>query len=213
MISIFRNHRLTFLLYACFLISGLVLITTVPKLELHTLLNSHHTEMLDVFFRVMTFLGNGWFATIIAILFLMVRFRYALMVAAASLASGFLVQFLKRVVFPGCERPASCLEQMPGLPLVDGVALHHHLSFPSGHATTAFAVLMTLALVSGRQWVSFPLVFIACMVAGSRVYLSQHFLADIMAGSVIGILSAVLIYWYFQKQNGKWLDKSIFRIR
>jgi membrane-associated phospholipid phosphatase len=46
-------------------------------------------------------------------------------------------------------------------------------------------------------------------VAFSRVYLSQHFLVDVLAGSLLGTLSALFFYWYFQRLKPQWLDCSL----
>jgi len=168
---------------------------------------------MDMLFRILTLLGDGWLAVGLSVVFLMFRFRYVLMTASAALASGFLVQFLKRYVFSSMDRPASFLDLMPGLALVEGIDLHHHLSFPSGHTTTAFAILLIAGFIIGRRWLTSSLVLLACFTGLSRVYLSQHFLVDILAGSVIGLLSALLFYWYFQRIKRDWLDKSLLSLR
>jgi membrane-associated phospholipid phosphatase len=57
--------------------------------------------------------------------------------------------------------------------------------FPSGHATTAFAVAASLVPVAGvrgrRAWLG-----AAAGVGVSRVVLNAHFLSDVMAGAVLG---------------------------
>ena len=210
---IIKENALVFLLYTVILVSGTGMAVSVPKLELHAWLNSEHTVNLDLVFRALTFLGDGWFAAMVAVLFILIRFRYSIMVASASLASGFLAQFLKRVVFREMDRPAAYLEQMPDLALVSGVDLHHHFSFPSGHTTTAFAILVLAGLISGKRWIHFVMMLLAWAVGLSRVYLSQHFLMDVLAGSFLGLLSALLFYWYFQRMNWRWLNKSVIHIR
>ena len=213
MIRLLKDHKLTFLLYGCFLGSGLLLVTSVPKLELHTWMNTKHTAFLDMGFKILTLLGDGWFAAILASFFLLIRYRFAMMIVCSSLVSGFLVQFVKRVLFPDMDRPVTLLDQMPDLELVSGVELHHHFSFPSGHATTAFAVLLLTGLITEKRWAAFALMLLSWAVGLSRVYLSQHFLIDVLAGSFIGLFSALFFYWYFQGMNRKWLDKSLLHIR
>jgi undecaprenyl-diphosphatase len=57
-------------------------------------------------------------------------------------------------------------------------------SFPSGHATTAFAAAVALSLLVPRwRWWALPL---AATVAYSRVYLGVHYWSDIIAGALIG---------------------------
>jgi membrane-associated phospholipid phosphatase len=209
MIRLIRDYWLGFLLYASILLTGMLMVALVPRLELHVLLNSGHTRWLDILFRMLTWLGNGWFAVILSLLFLFVRFRYSFMLIFSFIVSGLMVQFLKRVVFPDVLRPAAYLDQMQGLKLVDGVDLHHTLGFPSGHTTTAFAILVLVGLISKSKYGVFCLMMVAWMAGISRVYLSQHFLIDVMAGSLLGVFSALFFYWYFRKSKSAWIDRSL----
>ena len=57
-------------------------------------------------------------------------------------------------------------------------------SFPSGHATTAFAAAVALSLLVPRwSWWALTL---AAVVAYSRVYLGVHYWSDIVAGAILG---------------------------
>ncbi len=208
MIRLIREYRLGFMLFAIWLIAGLLLVAALPKLELHVLLNHIHTPCLDAFFRMLTWLGNGWFAALLSLLFLFIRFRYFFMLILSFLLSGLVAQFLKRGVFPDCARPAAYLDQMPGLELVPGLNLHHALSFPSGHTTTAFAVLLLLGFIIRKKYAVLFLMLVAMTTGFSRIYLSQHFLADVLGGSLLGIFSALFFYWYFRRFKQAWLDRS-----
>jgi len=48
-----------------------------------------------------------------------------------------------------------------------------------------------------NKWHKLILLFIAVLVAFSRVYLSQHFLEDITMGSFIGISLSTGVYYLF----------------
>jgi membrane-associated phospholipid phosphatase len=80
-------------------------------------------------------------------------------------------------------------------------------SFPSGHTSTAFTLALLLAFLSKKNfWVYFfPL--IAFFVGYSRVYLAQHFVTDVFAGMLIGIVSSFLslmVYeWYRKTKQNK----------
>ncbi len=200
---------MAFLLYAVLLLSGLWLVAAVPRLELHLWMNSGHNRSLDTFFRLLTFLGNGWFAVILSMLFLFFRFRYFFMLIMSFIVSGLLAQLLKRFVFPDVLRPAAYLDQMAGLELVPGIDLHHTLGFPSGHATTAFAVLLLAGFITRNRFAVFVLMLTAWLAGMSRVYLSQHFLMDVLGGSLIGVFSALFFYWYFRKFKPAWIDRSL----
>lgn len=72
-------------------------------------------------------------------------------------------------------------------------------SFPSGHASSAFAVATVLseqaALAGGRRAAVVPPVAygVATLVAVSRVYHDAHWASDVVAGSAIGIASGLLV--------------------
>ena len=58
-------------------------------------------------------------------------------------------------------------------------------SFPSGHATVAFASATILALAVPRlRW---PLFALAALIAFSRVYVGVHYPGDVLAGAVLGV--------------------------
>jgi undecaprenyl-diphosphatase len=64
-------------------------------------------------------------------------------------------------------------------------------SFPSGHATSVFAVAAVLGAFYPRlRW---PLFGVAAAVALGRVYLARHYFSDIVAGAVIGLVVASLL--------------------
>ena len=62
-------------------------------------------------------------------------------------------------------------------------------SFPSGHATRA-ALLATLALAIGPAWFGLLLLIWAPLVILSRVAMGVHYLSDVLAGTLIGVLLA-----------------------
>lgn len=209
-----KKYRFAFMLYGLLLLTGVILSASVPKTELHLMMNGNHTGFGDTFFKIITLLGDGWFAIGLTGVCLLYRLRYSFMLLLSYGISGILIQILKRTAFNGTLRPASYLDQMPGLELVDGVHLHQYLSFPSGHTTAAFAVLLLAGMILKSRSAVMAGLILACFVALSRVYLSQHFLVDVLAGSVIGTFSALFFYWYFQKFKSSWIDlplTAVFR--
>ena len=58
-------------------------------------------------------------------------------------------------------------------------------SFPSGHATVAFACATVLALAVPRLRV--PFFVLAALIAFSRVYVGVHYPFDVLAGAVLGV--------------------------
>jgi membrane-associated phospholipid phosphatase len=62
------------------------------------------------------------------------------------------------------------------------------LTFPSGHSALAFATATVLVACfsRGRFW----FFALACGVAASRVLMGEHFLSDVIAGSLVGFACA-----------------------
>jgi membrane-associated phospholipid phosphatase len=61
----------------------------------------------------------------------------------------------------------------------------HFASFPSGHATTIFALATALAIIWPRARIA--LFTAAIWLAGSRVIAGAHYLSDVVAGGALGI--------------------------
>ncbi len=74
---------------------------------------------------------------------------------------------------------------------------HSDTSFPSGHATLAFAMAASLSDDIHRTWATVGLYAVATGVGVSRVYQQDHWVSDVVGGAALGITSAKLI-------NGRW---------
>jgi len=63
-------------------------------------------------------------------------------------------------------------------------------SFPSGHVTRGFAVVTMILLLKGRN--QSPLLVVSTAVAVSRVLIGVHFPSDVLAGSLLGVVLALV---------------------
>lgn len=70
------------------------------------------------------------------------------------------------------------------------------LSFPSGHATTAFAVGILLTAFLPARWRPVPIVW-AFGVAVARLYYGEHNLLDVVAGAALGTMFATVLWFFF----------------
>ena len=75
-------------------------------------------------------------------------------------------------------------------------------SFPSGHSTSAFSVFLLLTILSSKKSWGYFLLLLAVATAYSRVYLAQHFVEDVYAGSLLGTILTLVVTSWFQP----WLD-------
>ena len=184
-------------------------LSAFSKIQLHILINRYHNNFFDFFFKYMTDLGTGLFAVTIGIAMLFISFRKGVFLFAGIIVSGIVVHFLKLVVFPGLMRPVKLMEGIYALHLAEGVKMLRYHSFPSGHSATAFALFFSLALISERNIVKFVFFLLALCVACSRVYLSEHFVIDILFGSIIGVITAIALYKPVYLSGNKQLDNNL----
>lgn len=195
------------------------LLLSYPKAELHLLLNSHHTPAADMFCKYYTILAE-WPLYVIAIIPLCFRkWRWTLWYALSEGSAALVIFVLKRVYRE--PRPVAFFEDIKDatLPLVDGVRMHHSNSFPSGHSSTFFVFFTFAALLLcycykrekdnlrpvlqntlTQQLTLIGLLVMATVGCLSRVYLSQHFLSDIAAGSCVGVVVPCVMFWFFSKK-------------
>lgn len=67
-------------------------------------------------------------------------------------------------------------------------------SFPSGHMTAITAGMCALCFTKGKKFIA-PTVIVVLLMGVSRCYLMAHFPSDVLAGIIVGLVSA-LIAWF-----------------
>jgi membrane-associated phospholipid phosphatase len=180
------------------------------KSGFHLWANQMHSPFWDTFFTYATHLGDGVFIVIVSAAMLLWNLRVALASLSSYIFSGIFVQLGKRLIWPDAPRPIRYFEE-GALHLVEGIKMYHHHSFPSGHTTSAFALFFLLILFVKSQKLKALFLLLALITAISRVYLSQHFLADVAAGSIIGVFSAIAIYLKFSAFEQNWMNFSLIK--
>lgn len=210
--KLFQENSVYIICYLLVVSTALIFKLFYTKEEIFLYINSKHSAIGDALFPYITHLGDGIFIILCTILLLWYSYRYALLSLLIYTISSQLVQVLKRVFFSDFQRPSKYFENIADLHLVEGVKLHQMMSFPSGHTTSAFAFMTFLAIITKNKTLGAVYLILASIVSFSRIYLSQHFLEDTLAGSLIGVLSAFIITYVLQKYswyNSPWLDQSL----
>jgi membrane-associated phospholipid phosphatase len=82
-------------------------------------------------------------------------------------------------------------------------------SFPSGHTMAAFGLYAALAFYAKKWYQAFGLFFLALLVGYSRIYLSQHFLVDVIFGAMLGCLAALVGFAGANRFTANGLDKPL----
>lgn len=194
-------------LFITVLFGGFLL--SYDKADSFIILNPCHNSVLDIIFRITTFLGDGIFIVALAVLFFILRRkRLSIFILSSYGFSGLIVQLLKHF-FPA-DRPKLYFENhlVHYEYFLNDITLHTINSFPSGHTTSAFALAAALSFTSKNKSASLVYLIIAMLVGYSRIYLGQHFPEDVIAGSAIGVFSAVVCYWVIDLFYARKLRKN-----
>ncbi len=207
--AIFKNNISFLLPYLIFIVLGALLLAVDTKTEMHLGFNSYHNSFFDSFFYYITYLGDGVMAVLTVIILSAIKYRYAVIVGLSNLISAIITQTLKQTLFSDSVRPKKFFEGIHDLYFVPGVNNHLYYSFPSGHSTCAFALFFSLALLVKNKTLELLFFITAILVGYSRIYLSQHFFEDVYAGSLIGIFTTIIVYYFIQKREIKWLEQSL----
>lgn len=94
------------------------------------------------------------------------------------------------VVLIGAPMAAVIARARPTHSLAETVAT----SFPSGHTAVATTISLTLALILRRRWVWAVGAAWVVLMMWSRTYLHAHWLSDVVAGALEGVVVATLVW-------------------
>ena len=143
------------------------------------------SDTLTIVMKIVTNLGGVLaFASFLFVLFLVISNRKVGFLMSINLFIAYIFSVLFKNVFRR-ERPLEMLVDKP-----------FNFSFPSGHTICSivfygFLIYVVSKLVKNvniRRLINFFLVIIIVLVPFSRVYLGVHFLTDVLAGVILGIV-------------------------
>ena len=190
----------------------------VPKGDLHLLLCDRHTPARDIFYRYYTQVAEWFPYALCAAILLFGRLGDGLFASACQAFSALTTQVIKHILV--APRPLTWFsEHMPDvqLPLTEGVTMNYWLSFPSGHTTSFFALALALSILLSTRMPKIPgilvqivLFALAALGGYSRIYLSQHFTADVFGGMIVGCLITIVCYAVFYRfEDKKWYNYRV----
>jgi membrane-associated phospholipid phosphatase len=182
-------------------ISGIVLIM-VPKGAEVMWLNQWVVDIHFQFFQVITRLGEWPAGVLVGIILIWKKRRLIPAYLIGVLIVLALTYFLKHYVFMDFDRPIKLLPPN-SVHFPDWHLVNKQFSFPSGHTLAAFYFWSFLAMSFPARSIHIFSLLIALLVGFSRIVLLQHFLIDVMAGSIIGIFIAAEIHLILQIRNRK----------
>jgi membrane-associated phospholipid phosphatase len=120
-------------------------------------------------------------------------------------------------VIAGRARPRVSPDNAANFQLLGGLRDDNHRSFPSGHATSAFAFAATVASETqrwwpGSRWIIGPILYGGATLTGmSRIYNNAHWASDVMAGAALGTFTGIKVVRYQHSHPGNYLDRKLLR--
>lgn len=174
----------------------------------------HLPSWIISFFDDITDFGkSGWFLWPLGLLFLALaalppaltpisqRVLAAIMVRAGFLFAAIAVPSLfvtivKRMIGRARPNVGGSLDPTLFIPFEGHAA---YAGTPSGHVTTAFAVMVAFGTLWPRARTA--LLIYALLIAVSRVMVIAHYPSDTFAGAVVGIAGAVLVRRFFAQRG------------
>jgi len=202
LLALIQQNPYFFALFLLFLVFGGIGLVCLEQGELLLYFNENRSYWGNLFFKYGTRLGEEWAFITLLILFLFIRFRYALLIPLTGFMV-MLISFFSKNFFlhPRPSEYYKNLGTLNDINVVEGVHLVKGLSsFPSGHTMAGFALFsVTAFLLNQKKGIAFILFLCALVVGISRVYLVQHFLKDVYLGAIMGVLIAMMLYAFQAK--------------
>lgn len=158
-----------------------------------------HQTWLDPFFLVLSYTGLGQVQALLILLLLLGKEtkRWVVPLLSAETVAGFLFADVIKHFLIHRDRPSNLAFALPQEPFYAN-------SFPSGHASTSFAIAFMLVLLSRngvKPWVGWVALFWAILVGLSRIYRGVHWPTDVLGGASVGMAGAGLCYWVLDRMG------------
>ena len=149
----------------------------------------HNDPRLRAALGVVTYLGTGMLWVPLYALFLLITRDHLFQLISTLVLAEVMGLFFIIILRYGTKRarPARSYKAFPLTPW-------NRYSFPSHHALRSFIIAVVIGIAF--PWLLPFLLPAASVVSFSRIYLSKHYLSDVLAGALLGILLAGASQWF-----------------
>jgi membrane-associated phospholipid phosphatase len=204
--QIWDSGKYFLLLFLCWTIVGGIMLLCEKHRSIYVYVNGQHTALGDIVFPYVSWLGTGWTVIVVLLLLLLIvpkfrTWRYFFAFVFCNIVPFLLAQLIKNIV--NAPRPLTYFHDASWIHRVAGQPVNHWLSFPSGHTEGAFALFCLLSLLLPKKYAAVGVLFflLALATGYSRIYLSQHFFADVYAGSLLGTIFCLLVFEWIKAER------------
>jgi len=183
-----KQYPVFFSLYAVIFAIGLVLLLLNEHGDIIFWWSAYRNEYISYYFGFMDRLGEEYGYILIGIYFLWLIPYRAIGVALTGIIVSVITQIAK--AYFASPRPKILFsDQIDQMNAVDGWHMvSGYNSFPSGHTSAGFALAAFLCYFIPRKGLLQALLLIGAASVGlARIYGANHFLVDVVAGSLVGI--------------------------
>lgn len=200
-----RPLDLYLLLCTIWWLLGFILVFTFLPEEIFAPINGLNSPWGDELMVWGTKLGEGIMIAIAAVLLLLFNksmrtWPHFLLIVAVLTLPSLVTSLLKSLA--DAPRPLALFGETNWIHFLDDYKNNYHRSWPSGHTTGAFSTAFLLTWSLSRRWIWLGFVFflLACFVGYTRIYLSQHFFEDVLAGSIVGTVVPYFLVLIFERK-------------
>lgn len=185
----------------------MVIISNIDNFFTAFIFNLPHNIFFDSFFSLLSAVGNGsiiWWILGLIVLFIFEEShhkKFLLIFIISILVSSLVSNNLLKPFFMR-QRPIISLKKTIQIsPITVEQQYPLDYSFPSSHATIAFAAAVILSYFDKKRRTAFYV--IAILISFSRVYLGYHFFFDVIIGALIGYTISKIILYSYETQRSR----------
>ncbi|MBD1383808.1 phosphatase PAP2 family protein [Mucilaginibacter rigui] len=198
--DVLHKIRYLFIPYIFILCACLIIKLLYTRHDIYFAINGFHTVFLDSVEPYITYIGDGVTIIIISAIVALCNYRASFLLITSYALTALTAQILK-YSFDMPRPKVYFANELDKIHFVKGLYILSVHSFPSGHTVTAFSAGVVITYLARNKAWGVLLLFVALMVAYSRMYLSQHFFEDVTVGSVVGVLVTFLWLSYIDRKQ------------